>query len=306
MNKNICCDIIKDLLPGYIDGILSEAGTEAVKKHLEECSTCSEAYLEMKEEWHTGPEIKDRIALDGFKKVKRRTRMLKITAGIVTSLLVLLLLSLFVKVFVAGAPLATHELNVADLSYDEESNCLTINGTVNLATCRVSRVVWEQDKEDENNINIIAYGAETLPFQSDKNSFRISVPDMKGKTAYFAGPGYDRREVYNWKHYHYEKMIELENEIYDRLPGLDQTKDALNYTGGIETVNGTEGILFSVTSVIGENATFWTFNDQIITDGDFESRDFEVWISLESPYQILLLDYQTGAYTDDTSIIAKR
>ena len=98
-------------------------------------------------------------------------------------------------------------------------------------------------------------------------------------------------------------MIELENEIYDRFPELDRNRDALSYTGGIETADGTEGIRFCVHSVIGESATFWTFNDQIITDGDLESRDFEIWISLEEPYQILLFDYQTGQYTDDTSIL---
>ena len=32
MNKDHSCDIIQDLLPGYIDGILSEAGTDLVKR----------------------------------------------------------------------------------------------------------------------------------------------------------------------------------------------------------------------------------------------------------------------------------
>ncbi|MBO4456662.1 MAG: zf-HC2 domain-containing protein [Butyrivibrio sp.] len=39
MNK-IPCGIIKDLLPSYIDGILSESVNEAVKIHLEECASC--------------------------------------------------------------------------------------------------------------------------------------------------------------------------------------------------------------------------------------------------------------------------
>ena len=35
MTKLDSCDIIRDLLPGYIDGVLSKAGTNAVKEHLE-------------------------------------------------------------------------------------------------------------------------------------------------------------------------------------------------------------------------------------------------------------------------------
>ena len=88
-----------------------------------------------------------------------------------------------------------------------------------------------------------------------------------------------------------------------RFIELDRNKDALNYIGGIESVNGTEGVCFSVNSVIGENASYWTFNDQLITDGEFESRNFDIWISLDEPYQIFIYDYQTGKYTDDYSII---
>lgn len=29
------CDIVRDLMPGYIDGVISEAGSSAVRKHLE-------------------------------------------------------------------------------------------------------------------------------------------------------------------------------------------------------------------------------------------------------------------------------
>ena len=305
MNNNFPCDIIRDLLPGYIDEILSETGTNTVQEHLAECEACHKTYLEMKEDWTSETEVKERIVLDGFKKIRRRTRTLKIALGAALSLLLLFTLSIFVKVFVIGKPLSTHEIEMSaeKLSYDEETDRLTISGTVNLASCRVTRVEWQQSEEDKNEVNILVYAAETLPFQAEKGEFNLTVPDMKGKTAYLACPEYDRRELYNWKHYHNEKMIELENEIYDRFPELDRNRDALSYTGGIETADGTEGIRFCVHSVIGENATFWTFNDQIITDGDLESRDFEIWISLEEPYQILLFDYQTGQYTDDTSIL---
>ena len=238
--------------------------------------------------------------------MRQHTRKLKIIVGIAIGLLVFLLLSAFAKVFVIGVPVSTHAMSIGDLSYNEETNCLEISGTVNFASCRVSRVVWKQSEEDDNSVNVFVYGAETLPFQSEKSEFNISVPNMKGKTAYLACPDFDQREIYNWKHYHNEKLIELEDEIYNRLTELDRTKDALSYNGGIEIVNGAEGIRYSVHSVIGENATFWTLNDQLFTDGDFESRDFDIWISLDKPYQILINDYQSaGEYTDDYSIISR-
>jgi len=78
MNKNFSCDIIKDLLPGYMDGILSEAGTDVVKEHLKECEKCNKDYLTMKEEWNMGVEVKEQIVFDGFKKIHKNTRKLMI------------------------------------------------------------------------------------------------------------------------------------------------------------------------------------------------------------------------------------
>lgn len=34
------CDIVRDLMPGYIDGVISEAGSSAVMEHLDECGEC--------------------------------------------------------------------------------------------------------------------------------------------------------------------------------------------------------------------------------------------------------------------------
>lgn len=38
------CDIIKDLLPLYCDGVCSDASKSAIQEHIEECSSCNEVY----------------------------------------------------------------------------------------------------------------------------------------------------------------------------------------------------------------------------------------------------------------------
>ena len=38
------CDIIKDLLPLYCDGVCSDASKAAVEEHIEECGGCNEVY----------------------------------------------------------------------------------------------------------------------------------------------------------------------------------------------------------------------------------------------------------------------
>lgn len=42
------CDIIRDLLPLYVDGTLSEASAELVREHLRECHPCRLNYRQLK------------------------------------------------------------------------------------------------------------------------------------------------------------------------------------------------------------------------------------------------------------------
>ncbi|MBR6678345.1 MAG: zf-HC2 domain-containing protein, partial [Oscillospiraceae bacterium] len=44
------CEIIKDLLPSYIDELTSEVSNEAVEQHLSECESCRSYYEQMKQQ----------------------------------------------------------------------------------------------------------------------------------------------------------------------------------------------------------------------------------------------------------------
>lgn len=47
-NHDINCDVIRDLLPSYADGICSEASSRLIKEHLKSCGACSLALASMK------------------------------------------------------------------------------------------------------------------------------------------------------------------------------------------------------------------------------------------------------------------
>ncbi|MDE6738671.1 MAG: zf-HC2 domain-containing protein [Lachnospiraceae bacterium] len=313
MNREYPCDIIKDLLPGYIDGILSGTGRNAVEEHLIECSECRLSYEGMSEEMQAelGTVIipEEQAALDGFKKVRQFTKKLKLTVGIMAGLLVLCFMSVLLKVYVIGSLMTTGPVEITDCSYDEETGNLVLGGTLHLADYHVSRIVCKESDDEEFVVNVHVYVAETLPFLLSgqaQEDFSVTIPDAKGYVVYLAGPGYDRSEVYNWKHSHYEKLAEMEEEIYSRIPALDKEQDALSCNRGIESVNGKEGIAYTVTTMIGDDAYYWWFNDQLAMYGDFATLSLDIWISLEEPYQILVFDYGTGQYTDDFSLVEDR
>lgn len=307
MNEKYNCDVIRDLLPGYIDNILSDTGSELVKNHLGECEECRKIYTEMEEGIEKDDfSAHDAIFVDALKKIRKRTNRLKITIGLLVGILFVFLLSLVLKIYVIGKPLGTGYMSIPDVIYDEETGQLTVNGKINLYSFHVSKVVWEEDENNPNIVNVIVYYAETIPFTKHKTDFSIVIPNIKGKKVYLACPEYDRMEIYDWRTYHYEEVENLKNEIYGKIPELDEKTDALNCMQGITTVEGIEGISFSVDFIYGENASYWLFNGMLTTDGELEPADFEIWISLKKPHKILIYDYQTGEYIDDFSIISNR
>ena len=47
---NITCEVIKDLLPLYVDGVLSEDSRKLVEEHLQSCKECREYYDNLKDD----------------------------------------------------------------------------------------------------------------------------------------------------------------------------------------------------------------------------------------------------------------
>lgn len=50
------CEIVRDLLPSYIDGLTSSVTNEEIEKHLDECVMCRQFYREMREKNFGMPE----------------------------------------------------------------------------------------------------------------------------------------------------------------------------------------------------------------------------------------------------------
>ena len=122
MNERYNCDVIRDLLPGYIDNVLSDTGSELVKNHIGECEECHKVYTEMEE--GIGKDdlsAHDTIAVDALKKVRRRINRLKITIGILAGILFIFLLFASLKIYVIGTPLGTGYMSISDRFFSGNS-----------------------------------------------------------------------------------------------------------------------------------------------------------------------------------------
>lgn len=292
------CDIVRDLMPGYIDGVISEAGSSAVREHLEDCGECRRVFMEMKEDMADQSTPGERAALDGFKKIRSRTRYLKAAAALGGLLLAALVAVIFLKVYVVGSLLEQGAVMISSVEYDEETDSLTAKGYMTYAGYRISRVEWKENPSIGARVDLFVYAAETLPFEKEQQDFSITIPDMKGKVLYIVGSNYDNLRIYDWNNDHIGLLSELEEEIYTRVnPDWDRDKVLLSPVQGLQVVDGVEGIEYGVTFLSGDEPGYWKLGYMIVTHGDIAEAGYNIWVSLEEPHQILVHDFNTGKYT---------
>ncbi len=302
MKHNDDCELIQDLIPGYIDKVLSKTGTKAVEEHLENCEGCRKVYKEMQEGNEMEAFSKEQKALDGFRKVRQHIRI-KGIIGIFFGLGLAAVLYVFFIHYIIGLPTVPDMISILDVDYHEEDQSLTIEGELSYFGFRISRVDWERD-DAAKVVYMTVYEAETLPFYQGKRNFSITIPEMEDYTVYLESPRSIQREVYQWRwdYDHATLLFSLEEEIYASVPELDKERDVLSYFE-IKEVEGKKGALYSVDHLFGEEVWHQYYFNKLVMHGDIKTGDFDLWISLEEPYQILVVDRKNGEYTQDTSVI---
>ena len=105
---NLPCELIRDLLPSYVDGLTCETTNDALREHLEGCAACREALAAMRAPDAAPLPEPDRKELDFLKKNRRRTR--RIVLGSLLGLLALVIGLLAVRVFVVGREVSADAL----------------------------------------------------------------------------------------------------------------------------------------------------------------------------------------------------
>jgi hypothetical protein len=102
MSDRLRCEVVRDLLPSYVDGLTSDVTNEEIALHLSSCKECERLYNEMKEPIETPMETRE---MDYLKKVKQRTDK-TILLGI-TLVAVLFLSIIGIRLYIVGSNVNT-------------------------------------------------------------------------------------------------------------------------------------------------------------------------------------------------------
>ena len=110
----IKCEVVRDLLPLYVDGVASEESRALIEEHLEECADCREYRRQLEEDLplEAEPEFADEAA--ALKKLKRKLFLNKVMIVLVT-----LAFAVAGALFIHGAHLDEYEGSLEEnVSYE--------------------------------------------------------------------------------------------------------------------------------------------------------------------------------------------
>ena len=108
MANKIPCEIIKDLLPSYMDGLTNEVTNDAVEEHVETCEGCRNALYAMKSPIESEAELEEKQKeqqeekqeIDFLKKNRKRNK--RIAIGSVIAAVVIVFVAIFSKTYLVS------------------------------------------------------------------------------------------------------------------------------------------------------------------------------------------------------------
>ena len=163
MKKRISCEIIRDLLPLYVDGQTRPDTSRIISEHLSACPECARMYEEMNTPF---PPAANDTPSDGLGKIRRKARM-DTLAAVCAAILVIFIVTLF-KLFVYGSPDSSFS---SMIEISGETHTISVSGTVSGQNKAYSHYKIEKQ---EDTCRLIVYSC--MPsFIHGRDTFSIEL-----------------------------------------------------------------------------------------------------------------------------------
>lgn len=151
MKKNEECEIVRDLLPSYLEKLTNEKTNEFIEKHIAECEECKKVLEKMNEKVALDI-VQNKKEADYLKKAKRR-QMLK---NSITSIILFITVSafIFICVFVTTCEYKVRtEDGKVDIAETMKIWLQIYDEDVKIEKGKVSNIVWIQDARYSDHKN---------------------------------------------------------------------------------------------------------------------------------------------------------
>ncbi|MBR3635685.1 MAG: DUF4825 domain-containing protein [Lachnospiraceae bacterium] len=159
--SKIPCEVIKDLLPLYIDGLTSDISNAEIEEHIGECHDCKAILDAMRTpEGEDMSMIKENKELDFLKKNKKRNKI--ILLGSIVAAVVLVCIILFIRLYITGDKMNADSLSVQT---EVDGNRVLVDGSItddfhDLSTVSVT--------DDNGVVNITVNAVQESPIRTNE------------------------------------------------------------------------------------------------------------------------------------------
>lgn len=139
MNKE--CDIVKDLLFGYVDGMITKSSEELVEKHVSNCKECKQMLEEISKEKEQNQEEKE---VDYLKKVNKKMKKKNIVVILALAIIAITIILSHIYIF----------------SIYNKATCLISVNLEDTITQKDINKIKTSLKEEYGDISVIYYSKE--------------------------------------------------------------------------------------------------------------------------------------------------
>lgn len=248
MSKKIECDIIRDLMPSYVDGLTSEKTNQAVLEHMEECLDCREMLNRMKESENEPASEAEKKEVDYLKKIKRKFSTKSFVRSIILLLIGMGLIG--IRTFYVG-----RLAKVDDVVFHTQvqGNEVFLTGNMIDSNTSVARIAFE---ESAGIVTVKVYAAPASPFthNSFQKNYRTNVSQVEQVRC-------ENRVI--WQEMEISttagKLFEAYNPYVGDMPADNRIADILGisdqfgpYSNELETVSAPYGWKLVLTEVVKE------------------------------------------------------
>lgn len=138
MERELACEIVKDLLPLYVDGIVSDVSKKSIENHLEHCTDCKELYDDMA--FHLEMETPPTEVSD-VKRFLKKTKKMYLLYGLgglsFIAILVCLIVDIAVNKGITWSLIAGSSCLFADTLIYALSTCKKNKGCITMAVISI-------------------------------------------------------------------------------------------------------------------------------------------------------------------------
>ena len=138
MKNDLTCEVVRDLLPSYVDGLTNDVSNQAVEQHIKICENCQKLYHEMQEtvngEYLSEQDLEQMgqkanfkvpSEIDYLKKIRKKNRM-RILAAVLT-VVIAAGVGIWCKAYLIGQKVEQAEFVQADVAFQEQDGIVTVS-----------------------------------------------------------------------------------------------------------------------------------------------------------------------------------